>query len=189
MPARDRTTPLVLPFMGPFYERIAEPLALLGLRLAVGALLVIEGWPKITAPFAMAGFVENIGLHPGWLWSAVLAAMQFIGGLMILAGVLTRPAALVNGAMLAVTLWFHMSHSYGEAILSPEGMATLAENGAMFTADGLRNLAADGGAAFLHQVQFKAEGLSTLWTVAAFLLAAFGAGPVSVDRALLKREF
>lgn len=189
MTDRDRKTPLILPFMGPFYDRVAEPLALLGLRLAVGALLVIEGWPKITAPFAMAGFVENIGLHPGWFWSAVLAAMQFLGGLLILAGFLTRPAALANGAMLAVTLWFHMSHPYGEAILTPEGMAALAESGAMFTADGLRNLGADGGAAFLHQVQFKAEGFSALWTVAAFFLAAFGAGPLSVDRAILKREF
>ncbi|MDO5604173.1 MAG: DoxX family protein [Paracoccus sp. (in: a-proteobacteria)] len=182
-------TPLILPFMGPFYDRVAQPLAHLGLRLIVGALLVIEGWPKITAPFAMAGFTESIGMYPGWLWSAVLALLQFAGGLLIMAGFLTRPAALANGIMLAVTYWFHATHPYGDAILTPEGMAALAENAALFTGDGLRNLADDGGAQFLHMVQFKAEALSALWTVAALALAAWGAGPLSVDRSILKREF
>lgn len=91
--------------------------------------------------------------------------------------------------MLAVTYWFHVSHPYGAAILSPEGMAALAENATLFTSDGLRNVAADGGARFLHLVQFKAEGLSAIWTVAALVLAAWGAGPLSVDRSILKREF
>jgi putative oxidoreductase len=179
---------LILPVMGPFYRSVAEPLAHLGLRVLVGGLLVIEGWPKILAPFAMSGFTESIGMYPGWLWSAVLAVMQF-GGILILAGFLTRPVALANAVMLAVTLWFHATHPYGAAILSPDGMAALTANADLFTEDGLRNLAADGGALFLHQVQFKAEGLSALWTVAALFLAAWGAGPLSVDRTILKREF
>lgn len=186
---RKTKTELILPFMGPFYDRVAQPLAYLGLRLAVGGLLVIEGWPKIQNPSGMSGFVESIGFHPGWLWSTLLAALQFIGGLMIIAGFLTRPAALANAVMLAVTLWFHISHPYGDLLLSSQGMAALAAQQAMFTPDGLRNLAADGGAAFLHQVQFKAEGFSALWTVAALCLAAFGGGPLSVDRNLLKKEF
>lgn len=185
----EQKTPLILPFMRPFYDKIAQPLAFLGLRVAVGLLLIIEGWPKILAPFGMAGFVEDIGLSPGWLWSAILAVMQFIGGILILIGFLTRPAALANGVMLAVTIWFHVSHPYGNVFLSPEGIAALAENQALFSADGLRNLGTDGGAGFLHQVQFKAEGLSTIWTVATLLVAAFGAGPLSVDRNLMRREF
>ncbi|WP_134725681.1 DoxX family protein [Paracoccus luteus] len=189
IPPTQRRTPLILPFLGPFYDWIARPLAYVALRVVVGGMLVIEGWPKITAPFAMAGFTEGIGLYPGWLWSAALAVLQFAGGLMILAGFLTRPVALASAVMLAVTLWFHVTHPYGAAILSPEGVTALGGNAALFTADGLRNLGADGGAGFLHQVQFKAEGFSALWTVAALLLAAFGAGPLSVDRTLLKREF
>ncbi|MBB6356525.1 DoxX family protein [Aminobacter aganoensis] len=183
-------TKLVLPGMGRFYGHVAQPFAFLGLRLVVGAMLVIEGWPKIQSPFAMAGFTEAIGFYPGWFWSAVLAALQFVGGLMILAGFLTRPVALANALMLAVTFWFHWSNPYGAMALTQEGIvAAQAAGQALFTADGIRNLAADGGAMFLHQVQFKAEGLSALWTVAALFLAAFGAGPLSVDRTLLKREF
>ncbi|TRW98676.1 DoxX family protein [Paracoccus sp. M683] len=186
----NSNTPLILPFMGPFYDRLAKPLAFVGLRLVVGWLLILEGWPKILAPFAMAGFTEGLGLYPGWLWSAVLAVMQFAGGVLILTGFLTRPAALANGIMLAVTYWFHLTHPYGDLALTQEGIAAAQAAGqALFTEDGLRNLAADGGATFLHQVQFKAEGLSALWTVAALFLAAFGAGPLSVDRTILKREF
>lgn len=188
--SEDTKTRLILPFLGPFYAGFAQPLAHLGLRVAVGAMLVIEGWPKVQAPFAMAGFTESLGLYPGWLWSLVLAVLQFGGGLLILAGFLTRPVALANALMLAVTFWFHWSFPYGDLALTPEGMAMAQTAGqTLLTADGLRNLAADGGAAFLHQVQFKAEGFSALWTIAALFLAAWGAGPLSVDRTILKREF
>lgn len=150
---------------------------------------MVEGWPKITAPFAMAGFTESLGLYPGWFWSALLAVMQFVGGLMIVTGLFTRRAGLANGLMLAVTYWFHVSNPYGAAMLTPEGMASLSQNAAFFTADGLRNLAQDGGAQFLRLVQLKAEGFSALWTVAALALAAWGAGPLSLDRTVLKKEF
>lgn len=189
LPRPDQNTPLILPFMAPFYGRVAQPLAYLTLRVAVGGLLIIEGWPKIIAPFAMADFTESIGLTPGWLWSAILAVMQFVGGVMILVGFLTRPAALANGLMLLVTLWFHASHPYGAAMLSADGMADLPAHITLFTADGLRNIGSDGGAMFLHQVQGKAVGFSTLWAVAALFIAAFGAGPLSVDRTVLGREF
>ncbi|WBU54295.1 DoxX family protein [Paracoccus sp. SCSIO 75233] len=182
-------TRLILPFMGPFYENFAKPLAHLGLRVVVGVMLMMEGWPKIVAPFAQAGFTESLGFYPGWFWSAALAVMQFVGGLMIVVGFLTRPVVLANAVMLAVTLWFHVTHPYGDVFLSPEGMQTLSENAALFSEAGLANLRADGGALFLAQVQSKAEDLSLLWTVAALFLAAFGAGPISVDRTILKREF
>lgn len=189
--ASDSTaTKLILPFMGTFYNSVAKPLAFLGLRVLVGGLLVLEGWPKIQAPFAMAGFTESIGMYPGWFWSAVLAFLQFGGGLMIVLGFLTRPAALANAVMLAITFWFHWTHPYGALALTPEGMSAAQAAGQTFlTVDGVRNLAADGGALFLHQVQSKAEGFSALWTVGALFFAAFGAGPLSVDRTILKAEF
>lgn len=181
---------LFLPFMSDFYDRLAKPLAHFSLRMTVGALLVMEGWPKILNPYGMADFTELIGFYPGWLWSALLAAMQFAGGLLLAVGLFTRPIALANSVMLFVTLWFHWSHPYGAAALTSDGLAAAQIVGqTLFTDDGFRILAADGGALFLHQVQFKAEGLSALWTVAALFLAAFGAGPLSVDRTLMTREF
>lgn len=187
---RDSENRLFFPFMAGFYDRFAQPVAFLGLRLVVGWLLLAEGWPKIQDPFGMSGFTEGIGLYPGWFWSALLATMQFAGGLLILTGFLTRPAALANGVMLAVTYWFHVAYAYGDLALTQDGIAAAQAAGqTFFTEDGIRNLAADGGAAFLHQVQFKAEGLSAIWTVATLFLAAFGAGPLSVDRSIIRREF
>ncbi len=45
-----------------FYDRIAQPMAWSIFRLAVGGMLVVEGWPKIMAPLAQVGFVEGARL-------------------------------------------------------------------------------------------------------------------------------
>lgn len=52
----------------------------------------------------------------------------------------------------------------------------------------LLGLPVDGGASFLHQVQFKANGLSFIWAIATLVFAAAGAGPISLDR-LIGKEF
>ena len=49
---------------------------------------MMEGWPKIIAPFAQTGFVGSLGLYPGWLFSPLLAVMQFVGGFLIAIGLL-----------------------------------------------------------------------------------------------------
>ena len=66
LPPRDR---LVMPFLSPVYSKFAEPVGWLGFRLVVGIGLVVSGWPKIVAPLAQSGFVESIGMYPGWFWS------------------------------------------------------------------------------------------------------------------------
>ncbi len=192
MPApHDHETPLILPVFRPFYRGFAEPLAWVVLRVLTGAMLVIEGWPKIQAPFAMTGFAESLGLWPAGFWSLALAVLQFGGGILLVLGLFTRPVALAAGLMLAVTLWYHLTRPYGTALLTPEGIAAFPEQAALFTADAgnsLVNLGRDGGARFLHQVQSKANFLSALWTVAALFFAAFGGGRLSLDRAI-GREF
>lgn len=185
-PQSDR---LVVPLLGVFYRNLAQPAAWVILRAVVGAALILEGWPKILSPFAQVGFVEGLGFHPGWLWSPLLAVMQVFGGAALVIGLFTRPVALANAVMLAVTLWFHATHPYGDAFLTQAGIEALKAGGdvALFTADGARRLA-DGGGAFLAQVQHKAEFLSAIWTVSVLLFAGYGGGPLSVDRLLLKKE-
>ena len=180
---------LILPFMAPFYHGFAQPVGWAVFRVIVGGLLMIEGWPKIIAPMAQVSFVENVlGWPAGWFLSPLLAVMQFIGGFLIAVGLLTRPIALANAVMLAITLWFHIANLYGDALLAPEGVAFLKENLEYLTANGQQRLLADGGAAFLHQVQAKAEFNSTFWAADAAIIAAFGGGKFSLDR-LLGREF
>jgi putative oxidoreductase len=177
-----------LPFLAGFYESFAQPFAFTAFRVAIGGMLMVEGYPKIMAPMAQVGFVENLGFYPGWLWSPTLAAMQFFGGLMIALGLFTRPMALANGVMLAITLWFHYAHPYGHALLSDGGIAALKAGSDLFTPTATVRLL-DGGTKFLEQVQTKAELASLFWTGGAFLFAACGAGSWSLDRKVLKREF
>ncbi|MGR6431102.1 DoxX family protein [Rhizobium sp. PAMB 3182] len=179
---------LILPFLGGFYDRIAQPMAWSIFRLAVGGMLMIEGWPKITAPMAQVGFVESLHFYPGWLWSPLLAAMQFFGGFLIAIGLFTRPIALANAVMLAITLWFHWAHPYGDAFLTQAGIDALKAGSDFFTANGVARLA-DGGTKFVHQVQEKAELASLFWTGGAFLFAAFGGGYLSLDRLFFKKWF
>ncbi len=185
LPTDTNPDRLVIPALGPFYETIAQPLAFVALRVAVGMMLAIEGWPKIMAPLAQVGFVESIGFHPGWLWSPVLAALQFFGGILIAVGLFTRSAALANGVMLAITWWYHVAHPYGDVFLTAAGIDALKSGVDLFTPTATAPLA-DGGAAFLAQVQEKAELASLFWTGATLLFAAFGGGWLSVDRRLPK---
>lgn len=179
---------LILPFMASFYHQFAQHYGWLVFRVVIGALLMVEGWPKIIAPFAQTGFVESLGLYPGWFFSALLAVMQFVGGFLIVIGLLTRPVALANALMLAVTIWFHVTRPYGDAFLTAEGIEFLRSNLQYLTDQGQTRLLGDGGAGFLHQVQVKAEFNSTFWTAGAALIASFGGGKLSVDR-WIGREF
>jgi hypothetical protein len=54
---------LFIPAFASFYDQLAQPLAWVVLRLAVGGMLMVEGWPKIMAPLAQTGFVESLGFY------------------------------------------------------------------------------------------------------------------------------
>lgn len=179
---------LIIPFLAPVYAALAQPMAWSIFRLAVGGMLVMEGWPKIIAPLAQVGFVQSLGFYPGWLWSPLLAGLQFFGGMFIAVGLFTRPIALANAVMLAITLWFHYSHPYPSILLTPEGIAAL-KAGSTFFDPAAASRFADGGAAFLAQVQDKAILASLFWTGGAFLYAAFGGGYLSLDRLFFKKQF
>ncbi|QFQ89874.1 DoxX family membrane protein (plasmid) [Paracoccus kondratievae] len=167
---------LILPVMCGFYRHIAEPVAFLGQRVLTGGLLVIGGWPKIQAPFA-----EAPALYPGVFWSAALAGTRFFGGMLLILGLWARPMVLACGVMLAVTLWFHLTHSYGTGTPTSEGIAAISGSAEpLFTphaANPLLNLSADGGAGVPLQVRFKAGGrLYSFWTMETLFSAAYGGG-------------
>ena len=185
------TTPerLFFPFLAGFYNGFAQPVGWLAFRFVIGGMLAFEGWHKIQNPMGLAGFVESLGVGPGWFFSPLIAAVNFFGGLMIVFGFLTRPAALANAIMLLVTYWFHVTHPYGDAFLTPAGIEYLTQNTDLLTSAGQRQLLPDGGARFLAGptgVQLKAELDSLFWTAGAAIIAALGGGALSIDRFLRK---
>lgn len=85
----------------------AVPLAEAGLRIVAGALLVAHGSQKIVDPTGSADLVQMIGFYPPAAWSVLLSITEFFGGILVLIGLFTRPAAFATSIILLVTIWFH----------------------------------------------------------------------------------
>jgi putative oxidoreductase len=81
-----------------------QPLALLLMRLALGAIMIAHGSHKVFGGLHhFAQVVAGMGI-PVWL-GYVSAFTEFLGGLCILAGFFTRVAALGIFIDLAVAIW------------------------------------------------------------------------------------
>jgi putative oxidoreductase len=78
----------------------------LPLRVGAGAIFAAHGAQKLFGWFGgyglegTAGWMTSIGLEPGLLMAAAAGSAEFIGGLLLIVGLLVRPAALV----LAITM-------------------------------------------------------------------------------------
>jgi len=75
-----------------FLDRL-HPLALLVLRIALGVIMVAHGSSKVFGGMSKhVGMVQHLGM-PGWL-AYLSAAAEFGGGILLIAGLLTRFSAL-----------------------------------------------------------------------------------------------
>lgn len=78
----------------------------LALRLAAGSVFVGHGAQKLFGAFGgyglegTAGWMESIGLAPGLLMALAAGGAEFLGGLLLIIGLMVRPAA----AVLAITM-------------------------------------------------------------------------------------
>ncbi|MFT5924801.1 MAG: putative oxidoreductase [Paraglaciecola sp.] len=78
----------------------------LPVRVGAGVIFTAHGAQKLFGWFGgyglegTAGWMESIGLAPGTLMAALAGGAEFFGGLLLIAGLLVRPAAVV----LAITM-------------------------------------------------------------------------------------
>lgn len=87
-----------------------QPLALLAMRLALGAIMTAHGYHKVFGGLHHhVQFVSSLGL-PGWL-AYPSAFAEFLGGLFVLAGLFTRVAAFAICIDLGVAIWKVHLHS------------------------------------------------------------------------------
>ncbi|WP_339780495.1 DoxX family protein [uncultured Marinobacter sp.] len=91
--------------------------AALILRVPVGLTLAAHGAQKLFGWFGGYGlegtgqWMASIGLEPGYLMALLAGGAEFFGGLALVLGLLTRPAALVTAfAMLVATLSVHIGN-------------------------------------------------------------------------------
>lgn len=82
----------------------------LALRVPVGLILAAHGAQKLFGWFGGYGlegtaqWLESIGLAPGLLMALLAGGAEFFGGLALMLGLLTRPAALVTAVTMLVAI-------------------------------------------------------------------------------------
>lgn len=92
-------------------------LGALSLRVPVGIIFMAHGAQKLFGWFGGYGlegtgqWMTSIGLEPGMLMALMAGSAEFFGGLFILIGLLTRPAALaLAGTMVVAIASVHLSN-------------------------------------------------------------------------------
>jgi len=135
-----------------------QPVALLFLRVAVGIIMVVHGWWKIGHMEGFGQFLAGLGFtQPSPQFHVYMAiACEFLGGLGILVGLLTRVAALGIASAMSVAVFFV---HWNNGLLMDNPATEAFENGYEYPL--------------------------TLLAVAVFLIFN-GAGPLSLDALICK---
>tara|TARA_R110001599_G_scaffold52683_13_gene147371 strand:- start:22578 stop:23069 length:492 start_codon:yes stop_codon:yes gene_type:complete len=94
-----------------------DQIASLALRIPAGIIFIAHGAQKLFGSFGGYGlegtgqWMASIGLEPGYLMALAAGSAEFFGGLALLLGLLTRPAACVLAVtMLVAIVAVHLPH-------------------------------------------------------------------------------
>jgi len=103
---------LVIPVLGGLY-RAAAPFTETAIRIVAGLSLVPHGYPKLFVnPEAAAAFLAKGGYTPGIFWAILLGLTEFVGGLLLAAGFLTRLACIPIFIFLLTAIAFHSKNGF-----------------------------------------------------------------------------
>jgi putative oxidoreductase len=88
---------------------VSPDLASLILRLAIGTLFMIHGYPKLTPAQRKQGgaWMKSVGMPVGMV--ALGGIVEFFGGLALILGLLTPIVALLASLWMLSTTWFSIS--------------------------------------------------------------------------------
>ena len=88
-------------------------------RIVTGLFLMPHGAQKLFGWFGGHGleatgqfFGTNLGLEPGILFAFLAGFVEFFGGLALVLGLLTRPAALGVAVLLGVAITVHLPNGF-----------------------------------------------------------------------------
>ena len=102
------------------YLRTSPTWATLPLRIALGSAMFVHGAQKVMGIWGGRGFSAWISgippfafMRPSSLWLGIAAFSEFLGGILIIIGLLTRPAAfLIACTMLTAVIGVHWEHGF-----------------------------------------------------------------------------
>ena len=99
--------------------------AALALRIPVGVILAAHGAQKLFGAFGGHGlegtgqWMASIGLEPGYLMALLAGSAEFFGGIALILGLLTRPAAIATAITMLVAIF--SAHWQGGLFLANNG--------------------------------------------------------------------
>lgn len=100
----------IIPALSPLYDGLGPYTELLT-RVVVGLFLMPHGAQKLFGMFGGYGisgtgqyFGTKLGMEPGWLFALLAGLVEFFGGLLLVLGLLTRPAAAAAFVLLMVAV-------------------------------------------------------------------------------------
>ena len=104
---------------------------MIALRIALAILFIAKGYSKITGLQGTSTFFANVGIPAAGFFAVVVALVELVGGIMILIGLGTRPAALLLSiTMIVAILAVHISAGvYELAMVSLGGTLAVLFNG------------------------------------------------------------
>lgn len=86
------------------------------LRVPLGLILAAHGSQKLFAWFGGYGlegtgqWMASIGFTPGYLMALLAGSAEFFGGIALILGLLTRPAAFITAFTMLMAMTFHIGN-------------------------------------------------------------------------------
>jgi putative oxidoreductase len=104
---------LIIPALGVIYRTVApftEPL----IRVVAGGSLAMHGYPILFGNIgAAARFLESVGFENGVFWAYVVGIVEFLCGLFLALGLLTRVAAApIIGFLVIAIVTYHWQFGF-----------------------------------------------------------------------------
>ncbi|MDO9417350.1 DoxX family protein [Pararhizobium sp.] len=89
------------------------------LRVPIGLILAAHGSQKLFGWFGGYGlegtgqWMASVGLTPGFAMALLAGSAEFFGGVALMLGLMTRPAAIVSAiTMLVALFWVHWGNGF-----------------------------------------------------------------------------
>jgi putative oxidoreductase len=112
-----RTSPSLLDRLRRLAEDLTRRLAWLPpalARLALGVVFVQTGWGKLHSLDQVTAFFQSLGIPAASVQAPFVAGVEFVGGLLLLAGLGTRLAAVpLAGTMVVAILTAQLENVHG----------------------------------------------------------------------------
>ena len=81
-----------------------KDLALLLIRIGVGAIFIVSGWGKLNGIEGTQGFFGNVGIPLPGIMAWVVALVEFIGGIMVLVGYKVQAPGILLAIIMLVAI-------------------------------------------------------------------------------------